>query len=177
MNFFYANKSIGKGDLFWALLNLLHEPIQMDPSGLNISFHHISLTYPAYSTCRGSSSTYPTCPRASPAPLTRRMSRSYSASSWRMSRSCSGCLSSYQTVLYLISSIMMRGLRVGKDSVRHIPWTELYVRSTLVLCKKNLYYKLSEDGKLLRLENGYIETFLWKRNGQKWCFLLFLMQF
>ena len=33
--------------------------------------------------------------------------------------------------------------------------------------QKKLYYKLSEDHKLLRLENGYIETFLWKRNGQK----------
>ena len=33
--------------------------------------------------------------------------------------------------------------------------------------KKNLYYKQSEDDKLLRSENGYIETFLWKRNGQK----------
>ena len=64
-----------------------------------------------------------------------------------------------------------------EQSVRHIPWTELYVRSTSVLCKNILYYKLSEDKKLLRPENGYKETFLWKRNGQKWCFLLFLCSF
>ena len=62
-------------------------------------------------------------------------------------------------------------------SVRHIPWTKLYVRSTLVLCKNFLYFILFEDTELLRPENGCWETFLWKRNGQKWRFLLFLCSF
>ena len=81
------------------------------------------------------------------------------------------------SVLFQISNELRMKILNLASTVRHIPWTELYVRSTSVLCKKKLCYKLSEDDKLLRSENGFIETFLWKRNGQKLCFLLFLMQF
>ena len=66
------------------------------------------------------------------------------------------CLNSCQYTNFIPDYVVCS---VWTFTVRHIPWTELYVRSTSVLCKNILYYKLSEDKKLLRPENGYKNMF------------------